>query len=251
MASVTLGVIGLGSAAIGAVGASSAANAQEAAANNATAVQEQMYNQTVAREQPYVAAGGNALTALMQGEGLATGQSDPNVANGSLSAPFNPANLAQTPGYQFALQQGEQGVADQASATGGVGGGNTLKALTQYGQGLASTTYQQQFNDYLTQQQQQFGNLQTLAGSGQNAAANLGALGAQTGQNIGNNIIGAGNASAAGTVGATNAITGGINNLSSNYLLSSLLGGGGSGLFSGGGGTSVFNGGGAVGGASA
>jgi len=100
-----------------------------------------------------------------------------------------------------------------------------------YGEGLASTTYQQQFNDYLAQQQQQFGNLQTLAGSGQNAASNLGALGAQTANSIGQNIIGAGNASAAGTVGVSNAISGGINSLSSNYLLSSLLNGGGSNSF--------------------
>jgi hypothetical protein len=215
------------SAGIGAFGASSAASSQEAAANQASQTQLAMFDQTQANEAPYLAAGGNALKTLMQGEGLAPGQNNPNVANGSLSAPFDPSKLAQTPGYQFELQQGEQALLDQRSATGGVGGGNTLKALMGYGEGLASENYQQQFNNYMAQQQQQFGNLQTLAGSGQNAAANLGALGAQTGQSIGQNIIGAGNAAAAGTVGAANAVTGGINNLSSNYLLKNLLGGGG------------------------
>jgi hypothetical protein len=218
------------SALISANGAQSAAKTQANAANQATQAQLQMFNQTQANEAPYLAAGGNALQTLMQGEGLTTGQNNANVANGSLTAAFNPANLAQTPGYQFTMQQGLQALLDSQSATGGVGGGNTLKAITQYGQGLASTTYQQQLQDYMAQQQQQFSQLQTLAGSGQNAAANLGALSANVGQSVGSNIIGAGNASAAGTVGATNAATGAISNLSSNYLLSSLLGGGSGGI---------------------
>jgi hypothetical protein len=180
--------------------------------------------------------GGGGGTGATGGGGAAQGT---GLGYGSLTAPFNPANLAQTPGYQFELQQGNQALLDNQSALGGVAGGNTLKALSQFNQGLASTTYQQQLQDYMSQQQQQFSMLDTLAGSGQNAAANLGALGAQTGQSIGNNIVGAGNSTAAGQVGAANALTGGISNLSSNYLLASLLSGGGGGLgnlFGGGGG---------------
>ena len=164
-----------------------------------------------------------------------TGQAAPpaavpaGITSGSLIAPFNPANLSQTPGYQFQLQQGEQAVADQATATGGVGGGNTLKALTNYGQNLASTTYQQQFNDYMAQQQQQLGALQTAAGSGQNAAAGLAAAGQNNASNVGNLLTSGAAATAAGQVGAANAITGGINNLSSNFLLSQLLNNGGGG----------------------
>jgi hypothetical protein len=162
-----------------------------------------------------------------------TGQAAPSstaaggITSGSLIAPFNPANLSQTPGYQFQLQQGEQAVTDQATATGGVGGGNTLKALMNYGQELASTTYQQQFNDYLAQQQQQLGALQTAAGSGQNAAAGLASAGQTSANNVGNLLTSGAAATAGGQVGAANAITGGINNLSSNYLLSQLLNNGG------------------------
>lgn len=200
-------------------------NDQASSAKKATQVEKQMYDETVAREQPYVTAGNNALAALQYGMGLTpnTGTAPSGApAYGSLSASFDPSKLAQTPGYQWTLQQGEQALQDSASATGGVGGGNMLKALQQYGQGLASTTYQQQFQDYLTQQAQQFGQLQTIAGSGQNAAAGLGALGSQTASSIASNITGAGNAQAAGVVGGTNALTGGINSLASTYLLANL-----------------------------
>jgi hypothetical protein len=207
-----------------------AAHDQEEAANNATKVQLKMYDETVAREQPFVGAGTNALQALQYGMGLGsptsyTGSAVPG-GFGSLSAPFDASKLAETPGYQFTFQQGEQALQDQFSASGGVGGGNALRAATQFGEGLASTTYQQQFQDYLAQQAQQYGFLQTIAGSGQNAAANLGALGASAGQSIGSNIIGAGNAQAAGVVGATNALTGGINSLAANYLIANMVGAG-------------------------
>jgi hypothetical protein len=216
---------------ISALGASSAASTQANAADQASAVQLQMFNQTQANEAPYLAAGGNALAALLKGEGLGAGTN--GSGTGPLNAPFNPGDLTKTPGYQFTLQQGEQAMLDQQSAVGGVAGGNSLKALTGYAEGLANTTYQQQLQDYMAQQQQQFGQLQTIAGSGQNAAANLGALSGQAATNIGNNIIGAGNASAAGTIGVTNALTGGISSLGSNYLLASLLGGGGGGFSTG------------------
>lgn len=207
----------------GGAGASSAANDQEQAANNATAAQLQMFNQTQANEAPYMAAGGNALAALQQGLGLGAG----GTGQGSLNTPFSAAQYQQSPGYAFQMQQGEQAIQDTASAHGGVMGGNTLKALTQYGQGLANTDYQQALNNYMAQQNQQFSQLQTLAGSGQNAAANLGALGSQTATNIGNNDLAAGNAASAGAVGISNSIGSAANGLGSNYLLASLLNGGG------------------------
>lgn len=210
------------------IGSLVGAGDQEGAAKNASSIEQTQFNTTTKNEQPFLQAGQNSLMQLLQGLGVTPGQSNSNVANGSLVAPFNPANLDQTPGYQFTLNQGLQGILDSASATGGVGGGNTLKAITNYGQGLASTTYQQQLQNYMAQQQQQFGELQNVAGSGQNAAANLGAIGAQTAGQIGSNTIGAGNAAAAGTVGATNAITNGASNIGSNYLLAQLLQGGGS-----------------------
>jgi len=217
--------VGLGGIASGA-GAAIAGGQEASAAKNATQAQLQMYNETVAREQPFVSAGTNALAALQGGLGLGPATAG-GPAAGSLVAPFNPANLAQTPGYQFQLQQGEQALQDAASATGGVGGGNALKALTQFGQGLAGTTYQQQLQDYLAQQSQIYNELSGVSTTGANAAANLGSIGTTVAGQIGSNILGAGNAAAATTAGITNSLTGGLNTLSSNYLLAQLLQGGG------------------------
>lgn len=222
-----LAVGGIASAAIGSSAASSAANTEANASNNASQVELNMFNQTQANEAPYLAAGGNALTALQSGIGIGPGTG--NTGTGPLNAPFTTADFQNSPGYQFQLQQGENAVLNNRSALGGVNSGNTLKALTSFGQGVANQDYWNAYNAYTTAQNQKFGQLQTLAGSGQNAAANLGALGAQTGASVGNNIVNAGNASAAGTVGSANAISNGISGLSQNYLLASALNSGAAG----------------------
>lgn len=160
-----------------------------------------------------MAGGANAFNTLT------AGLSGPN-GYGFLDQPFNPSNLAQTPGYQFALQQGTQAVTDQATATGGVGGGNTLKALTQYGQGLASTTYQQQLQDYMAEQSQAINALQGASGLGESAAAGAGSIGQQAASNAGNFLTQGASAVAGGATGVTNALNSGA----SNYLLMSLLG---------------------------
>lgn len=58
-----------------------------------------------------------------------------------------------------------------------------------------------------------FNRLSAIAGTGQAAAQNLGAQGANYAQNYGNNVMGAANSQAAGRVGAANAYTGAFNNL--------------------------------------
>lgn len=209
------------SAGIGAASSISAANTEAGAAKNATNAQLSMFNQTTANEAPYLQAGNSALSALQSGLGLGPG----GTGVGSLNAPFTLANFQQSPGYIFQMQQGENAVLNNRSALGGVNSGNTLKALTQFGQGVANQDYWNSYNAYTQRQNQQFGQLQTLAGSGQNAAANLGAIGTQVGQSIGSNIIGAGNAQAAGTVGLGQALSSGINGVANNSQLAYLLGG--------------------------
>jgi hypothetical protein len=46
-----------------------------------------------------------------------------------------------TPGYQFALEQGEDSVMRNANARGMLAGGNTSVDLMRYGTGLADQTY--------------------------------------------------------------------------------------------------------------
>ena len=80
-----------------------------------------------------------------------------------------------SPDYQFALNQGLQGLDRSAAARGGLYSGGHSADVLNYAQGLAS----QQFNNYANR-------LAGLAGIGQTTATNLGNLGANTASNIGN-----------------------------------------------------------------
>lgn len=177
-------------------------------------------------------------------------------AYGSLLQGFNTpfvaptaAQAAATPGYQFQLQQGEQAIQNSAAAQGGLISGNTLQALDQYSQGLASTNYQQVYNNAIQQYQQAynifqgnqantFNRLAALSGVGQTAATTLGSLGqsaatnianinATAGGQIGNSLQNAGAARASGYAGIANSLTGGIGSISQYLLLQQLLGNGG------------------------
>ena len=56
----------------------------------------------------------------------------------------NPSSVTSTPGYQFQLQQGLNAVQGSAAAGGMLNSGNTLTALTKYGEDYASTQYNNQ-----------------------------------------------------------------------------------------------------------
>lgn len=133
--------------------------------------------------------------------------------------------LEQTPGYQFAKQQGMQAV-DRALSAKGLGGisGSLGKGLARFVTGLADSTYQQQL-----------GNYQQAVGVGQSAANQTGAFGTSAASGVGGSLVGAANASAggiigaanagaAGQVGVANAIGAGVNNASNAYLTSRVLG---------------------------
>jgi hypothetical protein len=80
---------------------------------------------------------------------------------------------AQTPGYQFALQQAMNAMQSSAAAKGTLLTGGTQKDLANYAQGLASQTYQQTYNNALTGYQT---NLSNALGAYQtNYATSLGA----------------------------------------------------------------------------
>lgn len=142
-----------------------------------------------------------------------------------LIAPFNPtqAQLEQTPGYQFTLAQGLKQTQNQLASEGLAQGGPEAAGIAQYTTGLASQTFQQQFQNYWTQNQNIFNELMGLSGLGETAAAGQGALGAQTQNSLSSLITGAANAQAAGQIGTANAATGAASGLSSNALLLALL----------------------------
>lgn len=237
-AAIPLAILG-GSVAGGLIashGASSAADAQTAAANQANQTQLQMYNQTRSDQAPWRQAGGQALGALSQFYGLgglgqqsaqmgmSPGANYPNSGAAyrpgpsgeiqrTLAGPTSGTSwqpnaqkpydfnsiLSNLPGYQFQLQQGQQAAERNLASRGLLNSGAAAKALTQYGQGLAS--------DYT---QQYVGGLQSLAGLGQNANQSTGALGANAANQIGSGLGYAGNASAAGAAGQANAWQSGL-----------------------------------------
>jgi uncharacterized membrane protein YqiK len=107
--------------------------------------------------------------------------------------------------------------------------------MQDYAQESASNEFSNAFNRYQIERAAKLGPYQSLAGVGQTATNQLGTLGANYALNAGNLMTSGAAAQAAGQVGASNAITGGLgtylNYTSSNNLLNALRnrgGGGGS-----------------------
>ena len=194
----------------------SAAQTQANSANAATQAQLQMYNQNVQRLSPWTNAGSSALGSL---QGMMP----------QLTQQFGAAQYQQSPGYQWQLGQGTQAITDAASATGGVNSGNTLKALMGYGQGLANQDFYQAQNAYQNWQNQTYNMYSGLSNTGANAAGQTAGIGTQVGQSVGNNMIGAGNALAAGQVGSANAIGNSLSSVGNLGLYAQMNGGFGSG----------------------
>lgn len=198
---------GIASAVIGGDAAQSAADTQAAAARDAQKASQAQYQQTRADLAPYRAIGDAASPQYLNLLGL-----------GKEGSAGIQAALANTPGYQFALQQGTQATQNSFAAQGLGVSGAAMKGAANYAEGLAGTTYQSILGNYYN-----------AMGLGENAAAQTGALGATlTGQA---NAAGtsAAAASAAGTIGSANATIGGINSalggISNAMLLGSMQGG--------------------------
>lgn len=60
------------------------------------------------------------------------------------------AQAAATPGYQFAVDQGEQALQQSQAAQGLVNGGGSLKDILAWGQNYATQNYQNTFNNALS-----------------------------------------------------------------------------------------------------
>jgi hypothetical protein len=125
------------------------------------------------------------------------------------------AQLAQTPGYQFSLQQGELATQNSYAAQGLGSSGAAEKGAASFAEGLAGTTFQQQYSDYMQQNQTVYNMLSGQVGTGLSATQLIANAAQGIGSNISNAQIGAGAASAAGTIGSANALTSGLNSAAS------------------------------------
>lgn len=179
--------VSIGAAAVTTIGgiaaSNSAAGAQQNAAKGASEQSMAMYNRTRRDLHPYNQVGTNALQRL----------------NADSRGKTNPFHTSEA--YNFVRREGTRNIGNSFAAKGGAFGGNALRALAQYNTGLASQEHGNWWN-------QQMG----LANLGENAAAQSGAFGQNTANQIGNNMLGAGDARASGIIGSANALSGGIAN---------------------------------------
>lgn len=206
VAGAAVGVVG------GALSSRSAAGAQTDAANQANQTQLAMYEQQRADAEPWRQAG---MTALGQ---LGTG----TAAGGEFNRNFGPADFQADPGYQFRQQQGQQALERSAAARGGLLSGGTLKALTRYGQDVASAEYGNAYNRFNNDQTTRFNRLSSLAGIGQTASRDVAQMGMSTAGAVAGNQLSAGNSAAAGYMATGNAINNGVNQGMSMYYLNQL-----------------------------
>ena len=109
------------------------------------------------------------------GTGALTGQQDMLGLNGAPAQQTAINGIQNSPQFASMMQQGENGILQNASATGGLRGGNTQGALAQFRPQLLNQLIEQRF-----------GQLGGLTSMGQNAAAGVGNAGMQTGAHIAN-----------------------------------------------------------------
>lgn len=220
----------VGSIVNGVMGANAVGNATKAQVTGdqqAGALEKQ--NQTAANAAQQTALG-NVTSAEQPYQSL--GSNSANSLNTLLQKGFQAPTLQQaeqTPGYQFQLQQGTQAINQNAAANGTLMTGNTGKALTDYGQGLAQTAYQNTYNDALNTYMANYNTLQGgtstgLSSTGQLAGANLGVAGntanidLTSGQQQATQINNAAAARASGYMGQANAYQGMVNGISNGVM---------------------------------
>jgi hypothetical protein len=178
----------VGSAVIG--GISSASASKSAAAAQVKSAELGAAEQRAAREnlerllEPYRAAGTPALAQQMAALGLAGPEAQQAYVAGQ----------EQSPLFQAIARQGEEALLQNASATGGLRGGNVQGALAQFRPQL--------LNQFLEQQYGRLGGMTTL---GQRSAAGVGAAGMESAGDIAGLLEKSGRAQAGGILGSANA----------------------------------------------
>lgn len=162
--------------------AQKSASATEAAAAQA-GIDEQRRQFDLVRGllQPFVAGGTSAFGQQLDLAGV----SGADAQRTALQA------IEQGPEFAALTRQGENAILQNASATGGLRGGNVQGALAQFRPQVLSGLIEQQY-----------GRLSGLSSIGQNAAVGVGNAGMQTGQNVSNLLGQQGAARAGGTLAA-------------------------------------------------
>lgn len=201
-----------GSAVLGYMGANKAAKTQQEGTQAAIASQERMFNTQNEQQRPYREAGYSALSDIAGMKPYLTKQFGAEDFQAGID-----------PSYNFRREQGNLATTNLLNRAGGAIGGNALQGLTNYGQDLASTEYNNAFNRFQTQRGNIYNTLASIAGIGQTAQGQTSNLAQNVSGNIGQAQIANANAGAGGIVGGVNALTGGLQNYGNMQYISSLL----------------------------
>jgi len=227
---------GLGSLTSGVLGASAAEKAARIQQETALAQMEQqkkLFDIINAQQAPYRTAGYGALSTI---GGMLPGQQPvydttgkqigTQEGTGYLTQQYTPELFQKQidPGYAFRLAQGQMAAQRAANVAGGGLGGNVMRGLQDYTQGLASTEYGNAFNRFQAQRQNIYNTLAGIAGIGQTGQTAANQAAQQYGQNVANLATGAAGAQAAGTIGAAQGYGQGISGLTNSLMLAQLLG---------------------------
>lgn len=210
-------------------GAAKAASNQSLQATRETnALTKEMYEQGREDLEPWMIAGENAIKKL---------ETQPDFRFTSKDFKF-----MADPGFEFRLNEGINALDRSAASRGRILSGAQDKAITSYGQDMASQEYQNAYNRWQSEEANRFNREQSvyntnenhdryLAGQGQAAAAGQAAAGndmANTTANTtmagitasNNALISAGDANASGITGIAKSINRGVENylLPNNYM---------------------------------
>jgi len=181
---------------------------------------------------PFLNAGTNAVNTLgdlmsSPGAGLLKNWT------GQFTAP-TAAEAEATPGYQFQLKAGMDALQNSAAGKGNLLSGRTMADLNNYAQGVASTNYQNVFNNAFTQyqsaynsflnnQNNTFSRLMGLSGMGMNAAQGDAGLISNIGGDIASLMGQQGAASAQGKMALGNGISGLLSNIGGGFTMNGLM----------------------------
>ena len=142
----------------------------------------------------------------------AAGQLKSRLNNNALLGDFTLKDFRADPGYQFRLSEGEKAIDRAAGARGKRYSGATLKGMQRFAQGLASSEFDRAYNRDNVNKTRTYNFLAGPINAGQGASSTVGQF-----------LSNAGDARASGTVGASNALVGGLEDAFNNLMLSRYL----------------------------
>lgn len=172
--------VGLIVGSMGAEASEDASSAQSASSAAGIAEQRRQFDEIRKLLAPYVNVGTPSLERQKVLSGL----------GGSAAELAAIKEIEKRPGFTEMIRQGESALLQNASATGGLRGGNVQAALARF--------RPQMLNQAIAQQYERLAGLTSI---GQNAAAGVGNAGMQTGSNVANLLQQQGAAIAGGILG--------------------------------------------------